>query len=112
LGPFARLSYAEKAQAFSLLENTESDLVADLDMQLPQPLHDSASGLLKFLGGSLLEFASFGNLNEFGAFDTATRELVSQPVGWQLSGYQPHGVVDGWDELKGYYQGRTQVTDV
>jgi hypothetical protein len=112
MGPFARLTYAEKAQAFSILEDPESNLVADLDMQLPQPLHDSVSGLLKFLGGSLLEFASFGNLGDFGFFNTSTRQLTSEPVGWTLSGYQPNGVGDGWDELKGYYQGRTSVQDI
>jgi len=112
LAPFSRLTFAEKAQAFELLEGSESNLVGALDMQLPEPLRDSVSGLLKFVGGSLLEFAAFGSVNEWAVFDPATKELTAQPVGWQLSGYQPNGVGDGWDEFKGYYQGRRQVTDV
>jgi hypothetical protein len=112
MAPFSRLSYADKARAFQLLEETESNLVEALDMQLPEPLHDSVSGLLKFVGGSLLEFAAFGSLNEWGVFDAATKQLTGRPVGWQLSGYQPNGVGDGWDEFKGYYQGRRSVADV
>jgi hypothetical protein len=68
--------------------------------------------LFQFLGGSLLEFAAFGSLNEFGAYDPTTRQLTSRPVGWQLSGYSPNGPEDGWDEFKGYYQGRRHVADV
>jgi hypothetical protein len=112
MGPFARLTYAQKAQAFALLEETESNLVAALDMHLPQPLQQTASGLLKYVGGSLLEFASFGNLSEFGAYNTTTRKLTSEPVGWTLAGFQPNGPGDGWDEFKGYYQGRTSVQDI
>ncbi|HEX3425440.1 MAG TPA: hypothetical protein VHT30_04865 [Acidimicrobiales bacterium] len=112
LSPFSRLTFAQKAQAFALLEGTESNLVEALDMQLPEPLHGSVSGLMKFVGGSLLEFAAFGSVNEWGVFDPKTRQLTARPVGWQLSGYQPNGVVDGWDEFKGYYQGRQMVTDV
>lgn len=108
--PFSRLSYSEKAQAFALIEDSESDLVHALDMELPEPLRDSVSGLLKYVGGSLLEFAAFGALSEFGVYDPATRVLESTPVGWTLSGYV--GQQDGWDELKGYYQGRQEVTDI
>ena len=60
LSPFARLSYAEKAQAFELIERTDADLVALLDVQFPEPLKASVSGLLKFVGGALIEFATFG----------------------------------------------------
>lgn len=112
LAPFSRLTFAEKAKAFQLLEDTQPDLVTALDMRLPQPLHDSVSGLLKFVGGSLLEFSAFGSANEWAVFDRATKQLTARPVGWALSGYLPHGVVDGWDELKGYYQGRQHVADV
>ncbi len=111
LGPFSRLSYAEKAQAFKLLEETESDLVSALDLQLPAPLRGSVSGVLKFVGGSLLEFTAFGNYAEWAVFDRATRRLTGRPVGWELSGYSPNGIVDGWDDFKGYYQGRQSVAD-
>lgn len=112
LAPFSRLSVAEKARVFQLIEGADSDLVAALDVHLPQPLRGSVSGIFRFLGGSLLEFAAFGALSEAGVFDPATRQLTARPVGWQLSGYQPFGVVDGWDEYKGYYHGRRHVADV
>lgn len=112
LSPFSRLAFAQKAEAFSLLEGAEASLVQALDMRLPEPLHDSVSGLLRFVGGSLLEFAAFGCANEWGVFDPAAKQLTSRPVGWTLTGYQPGGVGDGWDEFKGYYQGRRQVSEV
>jgi hypothetical protein len=111
-GPFANLTYAEKAKVFEMIEGADANLVASLDTQVPEPLRSSVSGLLKFVGGSLLEFAAFGNYTEFGAYDTASRQLTSRPVGWEVSGYSPDGVQDGWDELKGYYQGRRHVADV
>jgi len=95
LSPFSRLAFAQKAEAFSLLEGAASSLVEALDMRLPEPLHDSVSGLLKFVGGSLLEFAAFGSANEWGVFDPATKQLTARPVGWTLTGYQPNGVGDG-----------------
>jgi len=118
--PFARLSFAEKAQVFKLVEGTDANLVAKLDISLPAPLHGSVSGLLEFLGGSLLEFAAFGSANEWGVFNPATRQVTARPVGWQLSGYKPkqlngypvNGLGDGWDEFRGYYGGRRSVADV
>jgi hypothetical protein len=109
LSPFARLTFAQKAQAFALIEGPDADLVALLDTELPEPLHESVSGLLRFVGGALLEFPAFGSYNELAVFDPGTRELTGTPVGWTLTGYG--GVSDGWDEFKGYYQGRTEVSD-
>jgi hypothetical protein len=109
LSPFARLSLDEKCRAFELLEGPDADLVAMLDTNLPEPLTSSLSGLMQFLAGALLEFSAFGAHNEFAVFDRETKELTGRPVGWELSGYQPDGVVDGWDEFKGYYQDRTEV---
>jgi hypothetical protein len=109
LSPFARLTFAQKAQAFALIEGPDADLVALLDTELPEPLHESVSGLLRFVGGALLEFPAFGSYNERAVFDAGTRELTGTPVGWTLTGYG--GVSDGWDEFKGYYQGRTEVSD-
>jgi hypothetical protein len=109
LSPFARLSFSQKAQAFALIEGPDADLVALLDTELPEPLHESVSGLLRFVGGALLEFPAFGAYNERAVFDASTRQLTGTPVGWTLTGYG--GVSDGWDELLGYYQGRTEVSD-
>jgi hypothetical protein len=109
LAPFARLSFAEKAAAFAVLEGPESDLVGLLDTQMPEPLHESVSGILRFVGGALLEFSAFGSYNEWAVFDARTKALRATPVGWQLTGYS--GVSDGWDDLLGYYQDRTKVSD-
>jgi hypothetical protein len=108
VSPFARLSYDEKAKAYAMLEGPDSDLVALVDANMPEPLTDSVSGLLKFVGGALLEFAGFGAYNEWAKLEGS--QLTGRPVGWQLSGYQPDGPVEGWNELKGYYQGRKEVT--
>jgi hypothetical protein len=109
LSPFARLPFGQKAQAFALIEGPDADLVALLDTELPEPLHESVSGLLRFVGGALLEFPAFGAYNERAEFDARTRQLTGTPVGWTLTGYG--GASDGWDELRGYYQGRTEVSD-
>ncbi len=111
LSPFARLSYPEKARAFELLEGPDADLVALLDAEFPQPLQDSVSGLLRFVAGALLEFATFGGYTEYSVFDPATKQLTGRPIGWELSGYQPDGPVEGWDDFIGFYQGRTEVRD-
>ncbi|TDC28376.1 hypothetical protein [Kribbella albertanoniae] len=111
LSPFARLTYAEKARAFELIEKTDSDLVALLDVQFPEPLKASVSGLLKFVGGALIEFATFGAYSEYGVLDRSTKTLRRRPVGWTLTGYQPDGPVEGWDDFIGYYQGRKEVHD-
>jgi hypothetical protein len=105
------LTYAEKAKAFELIEKTDSDLVELLDVHFPEPLKASVSGLLKFVGGALIEFATFGGYGEFAVYDEATRTLKARPVGWDLTGYQPDGPVEGWDDFIGYYQGRTEVHD-
>jgi hypothetical protein len=113
VSPFARLSFADKTRAMEMLETSQSNLVALLDAQVPQPLKSSVSGLLKFLGGALHEFAAFGSLGEGQRFNPRTRTLSGRPVGWQLTGFLPDGQTgDGWDDLLGYYQDRREVTDV
>ncbi|WP_233359083.1 hypothetical protein [Thermomonospora amylolytica] len=108
LSPFARLRYARKARVFELLEGPDPTLVSLFDRHLPEPLKGSVSGLLKFLAGALLELTALGAYSEWAVFDPDTRRLRGRPVGWQVSGYTPS--IDGWDEHKGYYQGRKQVT--
>lgn len=112
LSPFARLSFANKARAMALLETAHPQLLAIVDAQLPQPLKASASGLLAFLGGALYEFAAFGSMGESRKLDPVTKTLTGRPVGWQLTGYLPDNQPgDGWNDLIGYYQNRTEVTD-
>lgn len=105
VSPFARLTYAEKAEAFALMEGADPELVGQLDSNLPEPLSESLSGLLRFVSGALLEFGGFGTFCEWAVFDPATKQLEHRPVGWQLTGYQPDGPVEGWDDLLGYYPG-------
>ncbi|MDV6013709.1 hypothetical protein [Haloechinothrix sp. LS1_15] len=109
--PFSRLTYEEKAEVFRLIEGPDADLVALLDAEFPQPLRNSVSGLLRFVGGALIEFAHFGAYSEYAVFDTDSRQLTGRPVGWRLTGYQPDGPVEGWDDLIGFYQERTEVSD-
>jgi hypothetical protein len=108
VSPFSRLSFEEKAKAFELLERTDSDLVALLDASFPEPLQETVSGVLKFMGGALLEFAAFGTYSEYAAFDPGTKELKTRPVGWQLSQYDHRA--EGYDSFRGYYQGRKEVS--
>jgi hypothetical protein len=107
VSPFSRLSWADKGKAMSLIEGTDSDLVQALDVNLPQPLHQSLSGVLKFVGGALIEFSAFGAFSEYGVFNKQTKTLTGKPVGWTISGYG--GIAEGWDDFKGYYQGRKKV---
>lgn len=111
LSPFARLSYAEKCAVFQRLEEPNADLVATLDANVDEPLKETLSGMLRFVAGALLEFSAYGSYGEFGAFDTEAKALTQRPVGWELSGYQPDGIVHGWDDFIGYYQDRMQVED-
>ncbi|HET7503955.1 MAG TPA: hypothetical protein VFK02_23195 [Kofleriaceae bacterium] len=112
LSPFARLSFGQKAHALEMLETSQAGLVSLLDDHVPQPLKSSVSGLLRFLGGALHEFAAFGSFGESPRFDPISRSLNGRPVGWQLTGFLPDDETgDGWDGLLGYYQGRTEVID-
>lgn len=113
LGPFANLTWDEKAEVFRVLEEDTASLAASVDGGLPQPMKESLSGLIAFAAGALLEFATFGPYTEFGVFDPSSRQLTGDPVGWQLTGYlSDHGFrpVDGWAELKGFHAG-SEVTD-
>lgn len=109
--PFASLEFAEKAKAFELLERGDAELVALLDSGAPEPLKGSLSGLLKFVGGALLEFGTYLSYGEWGVFDPATKTVSERPVGWDLSNYMPGRTTpaDGWDDLKGYFEGRTST---
>jgi len=109
LSPFARLSFDDKCAVFEQLEGPHPDLVATLDGGMPEPFTETLSGTLRFLAGALLEFSAYGSYNEWSVYDPRARTIVRRPVGWRLTGYQPDGIVHGWDEFKGYYQGRKQV---
>lgn len=101
LSPFARLRSSDKAEVFRRMEALELG-----DGDLPEPF-TASSGNLRFVAGALLEFAAYGSYGEWAVFDPGTRRLAGRPVGWDLSGYP--GVVDGWDELLGYYGGHRRA---
>ena len=101
---FSHLWFAQKAQVFQELESLHLP-----DNELPEPF-TQASGNVSFLFGILPAFTGFLVGNEAGAYEPATRSLTSRPVSWQISGYQPNGPVEGWNELKGYYRGRRKAS--
>jgi hypothetical protein len=84
--PFARLSFAEKAAVFQIMDATDS---------------------LKALAGILPAFVAFFCYSEAGSFDPATRSLTGPPLGWRLSSYR--GVADGRAEFLGYFRNRREV---
>ena len=100
---FSHLSSAEKAKVFQLLEGLHVP-----DDKIPEPF-TMASGNLSFIAGIVPAFVGFLAGNEQGVYNAATRSLTGRPVSWQISGYQPNGPVEGWNELKGYYRGRKRA---
>ncbi|MGH9274144.1 MAG: hypothetical protein ACRDZU_05795 [Acidimicrobiales bacterium] len=107
LSPFARLTWAEKAMAWEMFEQADPDLVAAVDSALPEPATETVSGVLRFAAGALLEFCAFATYSEYSTFDPETRTLTAEPVGHRISTYTP--ATAGWDELKGYWKGRTEA---
>lgn len=91
VSPFARLSFAQKAEVFRRIE---SDL-------------EGTATELAFVAGIVPGFATFLAFSEAGVFDASSGTRRGEPVGWQLTGYS--GESDGWPELRGYYQGRRRV---
>ena len=94
---FSRLSFADKAEVFRRIEATAGD--------------DDAARSIRFVGGILPGFTAFVVMGEANVIDPSTRTLTQRPVGWDLSQYQPGRTVpaEGWDELKGYFQGRKKA---
>lgn len=109
LAPFSRLSFDAKATVFGLLEGPEADLAGALDPGLPESLRGLVVGVLPNFAAALLELPALATYSEQQVFDPATRTITATPIGWTLTGYD--GVSEGWDELVGYYQGRTEVED-
>jgi hypothetical protein len=105
--PFASSTFSDKAKVFQRLEQGDSDLVAMLDANAPEPLRNELSGLVKYVGGTLLEFAAYTPYVEYGVFDVESRRAVARPVGWEISNYLPGRTapVNGRRELIGYYKG-------
>ena len=95
---FSRLSFAEKAEVFRIIEATSGT--------------DDVSAQLRFVGGILPGFTAFLAFGEWQVFDPETRKLTERPVGWELTRYQPGRTVpaEGFRELKGYYRGHRKAS--
>lgn len=109
LTPFSRLKLREKVKVVAAMETLDANLLALLDNHLPEPLRASLSGLLRYIAGVLFPLAGFCAYSEYSVFDRQTQTLSARPPGWDLAQYQPFGSVEGWDDFRGYFEGRTQV---
>jgi hypothetical protein len=107
--PFARLTFSQKAAVFSVLEDADPALVAAIASQVPEPMRQAVPGMLQYLVGGMLAFPAFGTYGEWSTFDKQRGRLTGRPVGWDIARYDP-GVLDGWDDLTGYYQDRREVS--
>lgn len=85
--PFARLSFADKAEVFRRFE--------------AEPAAEGTE--LRFVAGILPGFATFLAFSEAGVYDPLKRTLSARPVGWQIASYS--GPAEGHAELRGYYRG-------
>lgn len=106
--PFANLTWEEKGLALEMIETQQPELLAGIDSNLPEPVDETVSGLLKFAVGALLEYVAYGSLTEFAMFDPDDpQRLRDHPVGWLLTDYQQGRLesVHGWDEMLGYHNG-------
>ena len=101
--PFARLSLAEKAAVWRILEQDTHQAV---DRDPTQSL-----GALHFLFGVLPPLVAFYAFCEVDVYDAATRTVVRRPLGWDHAGFLGGRTapLEGWDDFLGYYQGRREV---
>jgi hypothetical protein len=69
--------------------------------------------VLQFVFGVLPALVAFFAFSEVDVFDPTTRSLMRRPVGWDHCGYLDGRLepVEGWDDFRGYYHGRTKVDD-
>jgi len=89
--PFARLSFADKAEVFRRFEREAA-----------------AEGTeVRFVAGILPGFAAFLCFSEAGVFDPATRSVTTRPVGWEVASYA--GPAEGHREHLGYWKGRRKA---
>lgn len=111
--PFANGTMAQKAGAFRVLDEDAAGIVAMVDADLDEPSRSAISGLVRFLSASLVHFTAFGIYSEWST-SRGRGDVIARPVGWDLASFTPGEMVpaDGWDELRGYWQGRRQADDV
>jgi hypothetical protein len=91
VSPFARLSFAEKAEVFRRFESDPA----------------FRGSLVRNRAGLLPSAPAFIAFSEAAVFKDG--KLTGTPVGWQIAGYG--GPSDGWNEFKGYWRGRRAAAD-
>lgn len=116
--PFANLTWQHKAEVWRRFEEDLPALVKPAPSLLEVPLvgialelAETAGGVLEYAAGVLLPITGLFAYAENLAWDRETDTFTHRPVGWTISGYLPgeDRPVDGWDEMIGYYQGRTSA---
>lgn len=109
--PFSNLAFAAKAEVLRRIEEDHAELAALVDAGAAEPSRGTLSGQIQFLGGALPAAAAVLSYSEWGVLDSARGTATARPLGWDLTSYAPGRVTpaDGWNELRGYYQGRRRV---
>jgi hypothetical protein len=109
LSPFARLTFAEKAGVLERLEDPAPELVARIAAETPEAIRPAIAGQLAYVGGVLFVLPAIATYIDWLAFDRRTKTMLNHPTSWRLTGFQPDGPVEGWDDHQGYYQDRQRL---
>lgn len=115
LTPFPRLTWQEKGEVWRRFEIFVPDYFSPGSATSILPVAQypdvvrTLPGLLDYASGAVLEIGAMGCYCEWHVFDYATRRPFARPVGHLLSNYK--GPAEGWDEFRGYYQGRRSAVD-
>ena len=110
LSPLARLTFADKARVLERLEDPAPELVARIAAETSDAIiRPAIAGQLAYVGGALFVLPAIATYIDWLAYDRQTRTMLKRPISWQLTGFQPDGPVEGWDDHQGYYQDRQKV---
>jgi hypothetical protein len=110
LSPLARLTFAEKARVLERLEDPAPELVARIAAETSEAIiRPAIAGQLTYVGGALFVLPAIATYIDWLAYDRQTRTMLKPPTSWLLTGFQPDGPVEGWDDHQGYYQDRRKV---
>jgi len=103
VAPFARLTLADKAAVWRILEQ-DTRQVTDHDPT-------QSLGTLQFLFGVLPALAAFYAMSEVDVYESTTRSVTRRPVSWDHCSHLEGRLAppEGWDDFAGYYQGRREV---
>jgi hypothetical protein len=101
--PFARLTLADKAAVWRILEQDTGRVAGD------DPTR--SLGTLQFLFGVLPALAAFYAMSEVDVYDSTTKSVTRRPVSWDHCRHLEGRMAppEGWDDFAGYYEGRPEV---